>query len=483
MAFQQAVERCMNGRNVMTDSSDRSDRQSREIGGWGAFSTVAGSMIGIGIFLVPPIVAQKLPTAFGFFSVWIVAALAALSGATAYAELGGLFPEAGGDYVFQREVYGRATAFASGWVLFGGIFTGSIAALAVPLGTHQLDTLLDAAGIPFAPEATVPYVGLTGAQTVGVAIVVGLTLVNSFRARVSSVVQTVTTILPVIGLAVGGLFVLAWAGGPPAEPPPPAGPSSPGDYLLSWVDAYTAAYFAFSGWNAIIYVSGEVKDPGKTIPVGLLGGTLVVTAVYLVLCAAFVVTLGFGGLAGVVEAGTATARAFGGETAGLFVTAVVAVALLASVNATILGGARVAYAMARREAFPSVFGELNRFDVPVRALWLQAAWACLLVVTGTFEQILDLVGLAMMFVGVMTVATVWFLRARRPEMERPYEALGFPWFPAFYLVSSGIVIVVRLYDSASSSEPGALYPLIGLGIFGLTYLFGWLWINGRENPG
>lgn len=465
----------------MNDGTDSGP--TRAIGKWGSFSTVAGSMLGVGIFLVPPEVAGAMPDGLGFFSVWMFAALAALSGAVAYSELGGMFPHAGGDYLFQREAYGGAVAFATGWVLFAGIFTGSIAALAVPLFNYQIATLAEAVGWAYAPDAVlVPLsggAGLTVAQSLGIGLVAGLTAINTFRVRVSSLVQTLTTLVPIAVLTVGALLVLLL--GPPAEPATstPSAPTSAASWGLAWAEAYTAVYFAYSGWNAVIYVAGEVEEPGTTLPFGLVGGTLGVTAVYMVLCAAFVVTLGYGGLAEAAEAGTATARAAAGPTAGLVVTGIIAVAMIASMNATVLGGARVAYAMARQEAFPDYFGELNGYEVPARALWIQAAIAGVFIATGTFSQILDLVGLAMMFVGAMTVAAIWVLRWDGEERERPYEALGFPWLPAVYLLSSALVVVVRVGQAVGSEKVVDWYPIYGLGIFVVALIVGWVWTRKR----
>ena len=319
----------------------RGDGQTRDIGRWGALSTVAGSMLGIGIFLVPPVVSEILPTNIGFFSVWIFAGIAALSGAVSYAELGGMFPRAGGDYVFQDEAYGKTFAFASGWVLFAGIFTGSIAAVAVPLCEHQIATLAEAVGLGFAPKRPVGVLGLTQADVVGMAIVGAVTAINTLRVRISSAVQTLVTLLPIAALAVGGVLILLFGDVAGAKAATGTAPASVGPYFSAWVEAYTAVYFAYSGWNAVIYVAGEVEKPGEVIPFGLVGGTVTVTLVYLILCAAFVTALGFGGLAEAVEAGTAAARSVAGPSAGMFVTTIIAVGMLASVNATVLGGARV----------------------------------------------------------------------------------------------------------------------------------------------
>jgi APA family basic amino acid/polyamine antiporter len=448
----------------MSASNDDSEETVRGIGRWGALSTVAGSMVGIGIFLVPPLVAEKLPTVAGFSSVWVVAAVTALAGAASYAELGGMYPHAGGDYRFQHEAYGGSVAFASGWLLFGGIFTGSVAALAVPLCEHQLSNILDAFGVGFAPGAAVPWTGLTRAQLAAMAVVVGLTALNSFRVEVSSGVQTLTTLVPVAALTVGGgLLLLVGTGGGSAGVAPETNVGWA--YAADWVEAYGRVYFVFSGWNAVIYVAGEVRDPGETLPFGLVGGTVLVTAVYAVLCAAFLVALGFGGLAGAQEAGTAAAKAFAGPTAGTAVAAVVGVAILASLNATVLGGARVCYAMAERGAFLDSFGELNSFGVPMRALWIQAAGACVLIATGTFRQILDLVVLAMMLVGILTVSSLWVFRSRCVGTDRLFRVPLFPVVPSIYIAASAGVVVAQVATAVASGAAEDWYPVYGIAGF------------------
>lgn len=468
--------------------AESNESQPRTIGGWASMATVAGAMLGIGIFLVPPIVAERLPTTAGFFSVWIFAAIAALAGAVAYAELGSMMPRAGGDYIFQKEAFGESVAFASGWVLFAGIFTGSVAAVAVPLCEHQIATLVGAmTRALWGPEWGVDMgkgvpgtAGLVSVrQLLAIGIVAAFTTVNTFHAKVSGAVQTALTVVPIALLTVGALYLVASGGEVTPLAGGPTGSQEYGSYVMAWTDAYAAVYFAFSGWNAVIYVAGEVDEPGRNIPLGLVGGTLLVTAVYLVLCWAFTSTLGFGGLAGAYEAGTATAEASLGAGAGLAVNGLIALAMFASLNATVLGGARVAYAMAKAGAFPEYFGRLNGMGVPGRALWLQAGLATLLILTGTFEQILDLVSLAMMFLGAITVGAVYRLRRLDPEADRPYEAAGYPWFPAIYLLSSVLVVVMRVYEVAISGDTSSLYPLWGLLLFGLAWLGHRLWRRGR----
>jgi APA family basic amino acid/polyamine antiporter len=467
----------------LSESNDHNSDSNRVIDGPAAISIVAGSMLGIGIFLVPPIVSRHLPDIAGFYSVWIFAAVAALSGAVACAELGSLFPEAGGDFTFQQEAYGPSVAFASGWVLFGAIFVGSVASVSVPLFEFQLNVLADAAAPLVAGEGagvnfkqSIGGVPLRWSQLGAIVLVLIFTFVNTLEAKVSGRIQTLMTTIPIVVLAVGAIYVVATGDGSQALPASASDKISPtAGSFMGWIESYLAVYFAYSGWNAVIYVAGEVDEPGRNIPLGLIGGTIIVAVLYMILCWAFTGTLGFGGLAESHEAGTATAAAVGGQPAKLVVTSLIAIAMLASLNATILGGARVAYAMAKRGAFVEWFAETNTHGVPARALWLQGIWACLLITTGTFEDLLNLTSMAMMITGSLTVASVYFLRRQRPDADRPYRTSGYPWFPLIYLGSSVLVIVMMVHKAFTTDEPGRWHPMYGLAVLIAAYLAHRIW--------
>ncbi|MCA9544546.1 MAG: amino acid permease, partial [Myxococcales bacterium] len=227
----------------------------RSISQLGAFSIVAGSMLGIGIFLSPPQMAQYVGTPVAFLAVWLVTGLIVLGGAVTYAELGTRMPKAGGDYVFLREAYGPSVAFAAGWGLFAAIFAGSIAAVAVAMFQYQINALIPSVDLNAAWFALGPL-SVTRAQVFGMLLVMALTLLNARGVRPAAVAQEATTLLPVGVLFVLSMVALAlWAGGSVERPPAP--PVIPPFELSGFVGAYLAAYFAFSGWNAVIYVAGE----------------------------------------------------------------------------------------------------------------------------------------------------------------------------------------------------------------------------------
>jgi APA family basic amino acid/polyamine antiporter len=277
----------------------------------------------------------------------------------------------------------------------------------------------------------------------------------------------VLTALPIALLALWAAWAVA-RGGAGAPEPEAAAPAAL--TLGALVAAYNAVYFAYSGWINVIYVGGEVQAPQRNIPRALVLGTVAVTALYVLLCLGFIRVLGMPGLAGAGEAGAATAATVGGEPARLLLTVLIACALLASINATVLGGARVAQAMALRGA---IWSKLSRLDarraVPLRALWLQAVLSCLLILSGRFDQLYVMVSLAMVLTGTLTVGSVFVLRRSRPTAQRPYRATAYPWLPGLYVASSLLVIGVMV-QRAVSGEPDAWYPLLGLGLFGAAYV-------------
>lgn len=454
------------------DPSPSPTEAPRSIGLGGAFSIVAGSMLGVGIFLSPPEMARAVGSPGVFLAIWLAAGLIVVGGAVTYAELGVRLPRAGGDYAFHREAFGPSVGFATGWALFGAIFSGSIAAVAVALFQFQISALT---GV----DLTAPGPGgVSWAQYLGVFLVLALTGLNAHGVRPSARTQQITTLVPLLALFVVAVAALVlWAGG--RVPTPMSGPAGPVPTLGGLVTAYLAAYFAFSGWNAVVYVAGEVESPGRNIPRALLGGTGVVTVLYLVLCAAFIVVLGMGGLAAAGEAGSALAGVLGGPTLGMLMNVLILLCLLATLNASILGGARVAYAMGRDGAFLTRAGRLGRrTGAPVFALWLQGAWSSVLIFSNRFEELLLAVSLTMVVTGSLSVLALFALRRRRDVEPVPYRAAGYPWLPGLFLVSSAIVLAVQL-DQAVRGD-GDRSPLLGLGILTAAYAGHAIWRRARR---
>lgn len=436
----------------------------RTLGGLAAFSVVAGSMLGVGIFLFPGQIALGVDSSTSFLLLWLVGGAMALAGAVACGELGAMLPRAGGDYVFQREAFGASLAFASGWVLFAAVFCGSIASLAVAVFQYQVTALTGLA----LGEWT--FLGLRGTQLLAGVLIVAVTALNAAGAKPSARLQTAATMIPITGLtiiAIAALLVSA------PEARATATTDAVGAGLGGLTKGFLFVYFAYAGWPNVIYVAGEVRNPGVNVPRSMLCAVAAVTALYLLLCSSFLHVLGLGGLAALgrewTDAGTGLARALGSTSLEKAILVAIAIAIVTSINATILGGSRVAYAMAANRAFWSGAAALDRRGVPARALWLQCGLALVYVATGTFDAIIEMTSLAMLVTGGLTVASLFALRRSQPHTERPYRAAGYPFLPAFYLLFVAVVFATKAVSATSSQEPAALLPFVGLVIFALAW--------------
>lgn len=465
-------------------SHDHADGARRVIGPTGAFSIVAGSMIGVGIFLFSDEIARGVGSLPMVIFMVLLGGFFALSGAAACGELGAMMPKAGGDYVFQRAAYGPSVAFASGWVLFAAIFAGSTATLAIATTQYQIGPLLGHAAFP---DMVTPVLGpFNAAQLGGIALILVFTLLNDLGTSLSARAQTIMTMSPIALML--GLAAYVLIGRPDVVVPPTGGELGPlpdGLTIAGLAGAFIAVNFIFSGWINIIYVASEVKEPGRNIPRSMFSSTIAVTILYLLMILMFVAVLGLAGLASEgspvlgFEQGTRVANALGSPVLGTIVLVTIMLAILTSVNATIMAAARVGYAMAKDGAFWKPMGVLSKGGVPRRALWFHAAIACLIVLTGTAETIGKMTSVAMFVTGSLTVLAMYVLRRKRPELPRPYRAPSV--LPAIYLLLAVLAMAATLADaiaksmatSPDGSRPDPLtawYPLIGLGILAVTWV-------------
>lgn len=429
----------------------------------GATALVVGSMLGVGILLTPPLVARAVDSPAAFFALWAAGGAVSLCGAAVYAELGTLLPRGGGDVVFQRAAFGRPLASASGVVVFAVSFAASIAAMAVAVGTYQASTLLSVAsgGAPVDTTAALAGLGLSPATLVGLGLIGLTTAINLIGARVAAGLQAVLTLVPVLTL--GGMALAVFAGVPVEAPAATAAPPPVG-----LVEAWLAVYFTYAGWPTVVYVAGEVRDPGRILGRATVGGTAMVTALYLLVGAALLAAFGLDGLATIGESGTALARALLGPQAEVLMAGLVAIAITASINGTVLAGARIAAAMAEQGALPAALARRSGAGAAPRvALLVQAALASLYVLSGSFESILAASGVAMMLIGALTVAAAVRLRMRDPQALRPFRVPALPVVAGLFILVSVLVVGGSLRSAAASGGVGV--PLIGVGVLGVAW--------------
>ncbi len=422
----------------MTDSA----KQTRALGALPAMALVAGSMLGIGIFIAPPVVASQLDRPGAFLVMWMVGGLSALCGALSVAELGSMMPTAGGDYPYLRRAYGPGWAYAAGWLQLLAIFPGSLAAMAVGTAKFQFPIVF---GVSYDVPAMIG-VPMDPAMFWAVIIVVVLTGLNHIGVVLSGRFQVALTGVPVAILVVASVAVLlqsgnhegAWAG------------TTPESFELPGISAIALAflpvYFAYSGWNAAIFVGGEIRNPGKNLPRALVGGTLGVTVLYFMLCVGFLAVFSMDDLANTGEAGTAAARSLFGGLGVFVVTTLILLAMLGSINGTVITGSRIAFAMAQDGQCVKQAGKLGRFGTPAVALWMQAGWTIVLMMSQQFEQLVNYTSAAMLITGTMTVMAVFVLRRKMPDQPRPYRTWGYPVTPVLYAGSSVFVLVMLAKD-------------------------------------
>lgn len=414
----------------------------RDIGFFSCLMLVSGNMIGVGIFTTPGSVAASLGDARWIFAAWAAGAFVALSGALCFAELGTLYPRAGGSYVFLREAYGRPVAFAFGWIFSTMITPGVMGVLSIGFAAYL--------GFPAGAACKMIAVG-------AIAALAGL---NYFGVRLGALFQDITTsgkIAVMLGLALAGFL---W-GRPPA-----LAPSMPGVFsAAAFGAALIPVMYTYSGWNAAVLVGGEIRDPHRTIPLGLSLATLLVAGVYLAMNAFYLHAVPVAGMKGdLVIAQTASQNLFG-PWASRVTAFLIAVSSLSCLNGTILTGPRIPFAMARDGLFFRAFEWVHpRWQAPGKAILFQAAWAVVLTLTGTFDQLLDWVTVPSLFVSLFCVLGLIRLRHSRPDLERPYRVWGYPWVPVAFVLSVSWILLNAFINRPADSWVGvglvlASFPL------------------------
>ncbi len=468
-----------------TDVASHSSAGSpRVIGLLAGMCIVVGSTFGIGIYIGPPEAAKTIDSASILLLLWIGTGVISLGGAFACAELGAMMPRAGGDYVFQRRAFGPAFAFASGWLLVAVVFGASLASMSVAVCEYQFSYILSWL-MGEQVQLVEKRIGsgslsVNGAQIGATAVVLAYTLLNVWGTKHSARVQTLCTLVPFGIVALCALLTLTMPS-PQRLIDPTAQPAA-AMTLKSLALAYLPVFFAYSGWNVIIYVGGEVKHPERTIPRALVGGLLAITALYALLNIAFVHALGMDGLRSVGEAGTASAAVFFGETGRIIMTILMTIALLTCINGATLTGARIAFAMANDNAFWKRAGTLSQRGTPATALWIQATIACGLIFSGTFSELIQICGIAMILLGALNVLALFTLRLREPQAARPHRAGSWLVLPAMYLLLNVLVIGVLTRRAIVPEQGDARpwYPLLGLALLAIVWIGRAAWLRARR---
>lgn len=455
----------------------------RHVGLFSATMLIAGSMIGSGVFIVAADMVRTGGSGAFLLAAWSLTAVLTLFAALSYGELAGMFPQAGGQYTYLREIYGPATGFLYGWTFFVVIECGTIAAVAVGFGKYLgrfFPAVTDTAWL--GPHLDVPllrvteaiaigpyHLGLTPSRLSGIAVVVLLTAVNLYGVRLGTRIQNLFTLAKIGGLA--ALILLGFLLRPIVAPSQAAFVPTDGALALPFLTALlvvqTGSMFSADAWNSITFIAGEVKAPERTIPYSLLIGTTLVCGLYILANGAYLKVLGPTGIATATDdrVGSAALQALLGSGGGLIMAGSILVSMFGCLNGLVLSGARVYQRMAEDGLFYPKAATLNAHGVPGFGLWIQALWTCLLTLTGTYGQLLDFVMLPTILFYVFTVGGVFLLRWRRPELDRPVRVWGYPFVPGLYLLGALAIIGALFLHRPSYSWPGLALVALGWPVY------------------
>ncbi len=459
---------------------------------------VMGSMIGSGVFIVGADIARQVGSPGWLIMTWVITGFLTVFAALSYGELAGMFPHAGGQYVYLRKAYNPLTGFLYGWTLFLVIQTGTIAAVGMAFAkfTGVLFPWVSENVIWYKLELFNYIFKFGPVQIVAILSICVLTWINLKGIVEGKRVQNVFTsgkFLLVLGLILVGFFFAANSGSIAKNMAvfwEPAVKNSGGQWIpLTGMTliaalgmAQVGSLFSSDAWNNVTFTAAEVINPKKNIPMSLFLGTFLVTILFILTNVVYIVVLPLrGDPAGttVIERGIqyalndrlATAAVY--DVFGVYAASVMALFIMISTfgcnNGLILSGARVYYAMARDGVFFKKAGTLNRKAVPSVGLILQAVWASLLCLSGPYSQLLDYVVFAVLIFYVLTIGGIFILRKRMPDAERPYRAFGYPVVPALYIILATAIMLILLFYKRDYTWPGLIIVILGIPVYFLWH--------------
>ncbi len=436
----------------------------RVLGPFDATMVVVGGIIGAGIFINPYIVAQRLHTGPLVLAAWIAGGVIAMAGAFTFAELGSMFPKVGGHYAYLRDAYHPLAGFLYGWALLLMIETGAIAAVAITFAQYALRLV-------GRPE--------TYAMHLAVAAILIVTIVNYLGIKPGSRVLNIFVILKttaLLVLIVAGLLLLpgtdtAVVEGAQAAADASAAAESPTMpmVVVAFGAALIAVMFSYGGWQNANFVAEEIKNPKRNLPLSIVVGTAIVVAIYVSVNYVYLRALGHHGLASTMTPAADASRFIMGPWGDTFITAAIAISTFGFLNLTVLAPTRVYYAMAADKVFFSSVARLHpRYRTPSLAIVIQSTWAILLVLTGTYAQLVDYVIFADQLFFALAGASLFVFRRTHPVKERPegtFSSPGYPFVPALFVVAATFVVFSVLWSNPMRAGLGLVLLAVGVPAF------------------
>jgi APA family basic amino acid/polyamine antiporter len=439
---------------------------------------VAGSMIGSGIFIVSADITRNVGSAGWLIVVWLITGFMTLTAALSYGELSGMFPKAGGQYVYLKEAYNKLIGFLYGWSFFAVIQTGTIAAVGVAFSkfTAYLIPAVSEDNILF----NLGFVKISAAQIVSIVVIVFLTFINTRGVKSGKIIQTtftLTKLLSLFGLIVFGFIAL-----------------NSGTWHLNWDNAWTlhklnidgsfaeyttaaaigaiaasmvGSIFSSDAWNSVTFIAGEMRNPKRDVALSLFFGTLIVTLIYVSANVVYTAVLPLHDIATAEKdrVAVAASHVIFGNAGTIVIALMIMISTFGCNNGLIFAGARVYYTMAKDGLFFKKTGTLNKYAVPEFGLWIQALVASILCLSGKYGDLLDMISFVVVLFYVLTIIGIYRLRKSRPDIERPYKAFGYPVLPAMYILMGIAFCILLIIYKPNFTWPGLGIVLIGIPIY------------------
>lgn len=449
---------------------------------------VAGSMIGSGIFIVSADITRNVGSAGWLIVVWLITGFMTITAAMSYGELSGMFPKAGGQYVYLKEAYNPLMGFLYGWSFFAVIQTATIAAVGVAFArfTAYLFPAVGESNI----IADLGFIKISAAQITCIAVVVLLTYINTRGIKEGKMIQTTFTaskLLALFGLMLFGFLLVKdshwqanWATGLNAVQD--LGENGAGKVPTGWMPisgvalmgavaaAMTGSVFSSDAWNNVTFIAGEIKNPKRNIGLSLFLGTLIVTFLYVTTNLMYLHALPLQDIAFPPSDRLATTAAtvIFGNSGTIIIAVLIMISTFGCINGLVLAGARVYYTMAKDGLFFKKAGTLNANAVPQWALWAQCVVACILCLSGGYGNLLDMISFVVVIFYVLTILGIFILRKKQPETERPYKAFGYPVLPALYIIMGTAFCILLLIFKTKYAAWGLVITLAGIPLYYLA---------------
>ena len=443
-------------------------------------------MIGSGIFRKPSTMAEQLMSPELLIIVWIAAGLITFIGAVSNAEVSGMIEATGGQYIYFRKMYGEFTSFIYGWSVLSVIQTGSQAAIAYVFGEY-LCYFIKFPNLPDYISSLTLYMPLVGniqpfvewgPKLIAILCIVFLTGINYVGVYFGGLVQTIVTFIKIGAMIFlsTALFIFGNGSLSNLNTGFSITPEVSSNLIALLGLSLSGAFWAYDGWNNVTFISGEVKNPQRNIPLGLMYGTAIVIVLYVIINLAYLYVMPIEEIASSPLVAAAAAEKIFGNYGGSIISIAVIVSTFGAVNGSLMASARVPYAMAHSKMFFSWLGKVHpRFATPHTSLLLQGILSSILVLSGSFDTITDYVIFATWFFYMLTAFGVIVLRKKMPDTPRPYKVIGYPYTIWFFVIFSFVFLVNSLISDTENAAMGSLLIMTGL-----PFYFFWKYIKRKE---